>query len=393
MIAALLSLFIYLHYFGLENQLFLQVITTISALLAFFMLLESRRITLFWAGAFSALLWFYWVPFSFRYYDLTYLIPLLTLFFSFAYGMIFWFVGLFSPIMRVIMILLLSYIHPLNYNWFVPEMAFIDSFFGIEKWQFGLVLIALALFIMIRHPLRYLSLLIMIGAVNFKTIAPLPLPKQSIYLSSLHTAQELKWDEAYKKESIQTNFNIIYDAISKKYDIVILSESAFALFINRDEGILEKLYTLSKEITIVTGGLYFDGKSSYNSTYYFIDGKVQIANKVVLVPFGEEIPLPSFISKIINEIVYDGADDYIAASEPSDIEINGEVFRNAICYEATRSELFEGNPKFMIATSNNAWFTPSIEPTLQKLLLRYFSRIHKTVIYHSANMGENALIR
>ncbi len=272
-------------------------------------------------------------------------------------------------------------------------MAFIDSFFGIEKWQFGLIMIALGLFIMIAHPLRYLTLAIMIGALNFTHPAPLPLPKQSIYLASLHTPQDKKWDEAYKEKSIQTNFNIIYDAISQKYDIVVLSESAFALFINRDEGILKKLYALSKEITIVTGGLYFDGKNAYNSTYYFIDGHVQIANKVVLVPFGEEIPLPKFISKIINDIVYDGAEDYIAASKPSDINIKGEVFRNAICYEATRSELFVGNPPFMIATSNNAWFTPSIEPTLQKLLLRYFSRIHKTVIYHSANMGENALIR
>lgn len=357
------------------------------------MLLKSSRTTLFWAGAFSALLWFYWVPFSFRYYDLTYLIPLLTLFFSLGYGIIFWFVGLFSPIVRVIMILSLSLIHPLNYNWFVPEMSLLDSFFGIEKWQFALILIALALFIMIEHHLRYLALLLMIGALNFKTIAPLPLPKQSIYLASLHTPQDKKWAESYQLESIQINLNTIYDAIAKKYDIVVLSESAFSLFINNDAGLVEKLITLSKEITIITGGLYYDGESSYNSTYYFIDGEVQIANKVVLVPFGEEIPLPKFLSKIINSIVYDGAEDYIAASEPSDINIKGEVFRNAICYEATRSELFVGNPKFMIATSNNAWFTPSIEPTLQKLLLRYFSRIHKTVIYHSANMGENALIR
>ena len=357
------------------------------------MFLKSQRITLFWAGAFTALLWFYWVPFSFRYYDLTYLIPLLSLFFSFGYGMIFWFVGLFSPIIRVIMILLLSYIHPLNYNWFVPEMSLIDSFFGIEKWQFGLILTSLALFIMIRDRLRYFALFIMIGALNFSAPVLLPLPKQSIYLSALHTPQAQKWEESYKEESIQINFNIIYDAIAKEYDIVVLSESAFALFINRDEGLLEKLRELSHEITIVTGGLYFDGKSAYNSTYYFINDTVHIANKVVLVPFGEEIPLPKFISRTINDIIYDGADDYIAASEPSDIEINGEVFRNAICYEATRSELFVGNPKFMIAISNNAWFTPSIEPTLQKLLLRYFSRIHKTVIYHSANMGENALIR
>ncbi len=392
-IALLLSAFIYLHYFGVENQLFLKIVTSFTAIFAFYLLLRCERKTLFWAGAFSALLWFYWVPFSFRYYDLAYLIPLLSLFFSFVYGMIFWFIGLFSPIVRAMLIMILSFIHPLNYNWFVPDMAFIDSFFGIEKWQFGLILLSLALFIMSRHPWRYLSLFIMIAALNFTPNTPLPLPKQSIYLAALHTDQKRKWDDAYRDESIQINLNIIYDAILKEYDIVVLSESAFALFLNKTPTLMEKLKVLSQDITIVTGALYFDGENSFNSTYYFIDGKMQIANKVVLVPFGEEIPLPKFISRFINKIVYDGAEDYIAASKPSDINIHGEVFRNAICYEATRSELFEGNPKFMIATSNNAWFTPSIEPTLQKLLLRYFSRLHKTVIYHSANMGENALIR
>ncbi len=392
-IALGLSFFIYLHYFNYENKLFLQLSTTLISIFTFYYLLGASRITLFWTGAFSAVFWFYWVAFSFRYYDLTYLIPFMTLFFSFVYGTLFWFIGLFSPIVRAIMIGGLSYIHPLNFNWFIPELTLLDSFFGIEKWQFLLFLTALALFIMMKHPLRYFALAIMITALEFTPPTPLPLPKQHIYLSSLHTPQNLKWDEKYQAESVQTNFNIIYDAISKKYDIVLLSESAFALFINKDEKILHKLYELSKEISIVTGGLYFDGKNAYNSTYYFIDGKLQIANKVILVPFGEEIPLPKFISRFINKIIYDGAEDYIAASEPSDINIKGEVFRNAICYEATREELFKGDPKYMLAISNNAWFTPSIEPTLQKLLLRYFSRIHHTVIFHSANMGENALIR
>jgi apolipoprotein N-acyltransferase len=172
-----------------------------------------------------------------------------------------------------------------------------------------------------------------------------------------------------------------------------LSESAFAMFLNMEKEVMERLKYLSNYITIVTGGLYFDGKDSYNSTYYFINGRVQIANKVVLVPFGEEVPLPKFISKYINRLIYDGAEDYIAASKPVDIDIKGEKFRNAICYEATRDELFVENPKFMIAISNNAWFTPSIEPTLQYLLLRYYSRKYHTTIFHSANIAKSALIR
>ncbi len=388
----MLSLFIYLDYFGLQESLLLKSITTLSALIGFIMIVGCKRGVLVWMGAFVGLLWFYWIGFSFRYYDMLFVLPLMAIFLALTYGLLFGAVALFSPIVRAILFVGISYVHPLNFNWFIPELSLIDSFFGLEKWQFGLIMIALALVVQIKHPLRYLSLLLLIGALKLTPTLPLPLPKQHIYLSSLKTPQEKKWDESYKDESITTNLNIIYDAIAKKYDIVVLSESAFALFLNQDQGLMRKLLTLSREITIVTGGLYYDGKSSFNSTYYFIDGKMQVANKVILVPFGEEIPLPKFLSRIINDLVYNGADDYIAATSATDIDIKGEQFRNAICYEATREELFEGDPKYMIAISNNAWFTPSIEPTLQHLLLRYFSRRHHTVIFHSATMGKNAII-
>jgi apolipoprotein N-acyltransferase len=388
-----LSLFIYLNYFGVEKGLFLKLITSISALGSFYLILSQRREVLFWVGVFVGLLWFYWIGFSFRYYDMSYVIPLMLIFVSLGYGLIFCIIGLFTPIIRAILFTYLSLIHPLNFNWFIPEISLLDSFFGVEKWQFFIILFSISLFITIKHRWRYLALFGILLATNVDPNHKLQLPKQSIYLSSLSTPQDLKWEESYKDKSIDINLAIINDAIDKKYDIVVLSESAFALFLNQEPYIMQLLKDLSKQIAIVTGALYFDGKDSYNSTYYIINGEVKIANKVVLVPFGEEIPLPKFISKFINKIVYDGAEDYIAAKNPTEVDINGEVFRNAICYEATRDELFVGDPKFMIAISNNAWFTPSIEPTLQKLLLRYFSRIHNTVIYHSATMGENALIR
>jgi len=268
----------------------------------------------------------------------------------------------------------------------------LDSLFGITKWQFGLFLLAIALFIELKSWYKAVAILALLGSVNYNTHEPLALSKQKIYLSQTSVKQDIKWEESYRNESIQNNLNIIYKAIEQKYEIVVISESAFALFLNFEPLLMEKLKSLSKEITIITGALYAEETDSYNSTYYFVDGEVIIANKVILVPFGEEIPLPKFLGKIVNEIFYNGAEDYKTADNPTDIEINGEIFRNAICYEATREELFEGNPKFMIATSNNAWFTPSIEPTLQKMLLHYFSRKHNTVIYHCANNGGTAVI-
>jgi len=43
----------------------------------------------------------------------------------------------------------------------------------------------------------------------------------------------------------------------------------------------------------------------------------------------------------------------------------------------------------MIAMSNNAWFYGSIQPTLQKFLLKYYSKKYNTYIFHSFNSGGN----
>ncbi len=392
-IAFCLSLFIYLDYLAKIDLDILKAINSIVALIGFYLLLLSKREILFWSGAFVGILWFWWMAMSFRYYEVIYLVPFMILFLALGYGLIFWVVGLFTPIIRAILFAFIGYLNPLNFNWFVPQISLLDSYFGISDLKFLTLLVSIAIFITIKERWRYVALFGAILAINLTPHKPSPLSKQRIFLSDLKTPQNLKWEDSYKDESLKINFNIIQKAIDDRYNIVVLSESAFAMFLNQEPYIVEELKKLSKKIAIVTGGLYFDGKDPYNSTYYFINGKMRVANKVVLVPFGEEIPLPKFISKTINKIIYNGAEDYISASKPTDININGELFRNAVCYEATREELFVGNPKFMIAISNNSWFIPSIEPTQQRLLLRYFSRKYHTTIYHSANMGISGIIR
>ena len=80
-------------------------------------------------------------------------------------------------------------------------------------------------------------------------------------------------------------------------------------------------------------------------------------------------------------------------SEVADNDLETELFafRAAICYEATTRGAFNGDPKIMIAISNSAWFAPSIEPVLQMMLMKYYARIHKTLIIQSAN-GSKSLI-
>ncbi len=393
LIAILLSLFIYLSYFELLNEDILKIINSVSAILGFYLLLKADKKTLFWAGFFIGGLWFYWIGFSFRFYGVSYLIPIMMLFVSFGYGLFFWIIGIFvNPFARALLFLGFSFFHPLGFNWFIPELTLVNTLFGVYKWQFGLFLLSISLFIVLKSWQRIFGVLFLVASLNFEIGKSLHTSKHKIYLSSTYLSQDIKWEESYRQESIKNNLDIIKKAIKQNYDIVVLSESAFAMFLNLEKQMMNELKELSKEIIIVTGALYAKDTDAYNSTYYFINGEVKVADKVVLVPFGEEIPLPKFFKKLINDMFFNGAKDYKTALFPTDVEIKGEVFRNAICYEATREELYVGSPKLMIATSNNAWFTPSIQPTLQKILLKYFSIRYKTVIYHSANRGGTSVI-
>ena len=94
----------------------------------------------------------------------------------------------------------------------------------------------------------------------------------------------------------------------------------------------------------------------------------------------------------INKIFFDSAVDYSHANSVSDYEIDGVKIRNAICYEATRDELFVDKPKFMIAITNNAWFVPSTQPNLQSKLLKLKAYKYKTTIYHSVNGSPSQMI-
>jgi apolipoprotein N-acyltransferase len=55
--------------------------------------------------------------------------------------------------------------------------------------------------------------------------------------------------------------------------------------------------------------------------------------------------------------------------------------------------MYRDAPPYMIAISNNGWFTPSIEPTLQKLLMRLYAKRYGKIVWHSANESVSEVIK
>lgn len=370
--------------------------------MAIYWLLWANRMIWFWSGLFIGLLWFWWISLSFIHYEMPIFIPFVIISIALIYGitflLLFKIAHFFTNRLEIseiygkaLILFLFSYIHPIEFDWFKPELMFTNSYLGIEKWQFAIILSALAL-TQIKKNIIFLTLLIL--AYPFMT--PFTLQKlENIKLISTYTTIEDKWNEQKQPTYIKAVFNEISLAIAQKKEVIVFPESVFPLFINLQPQLMDALKKLSKDITIVAGALYWEPVQNIprNSAFIFKNGDVMVAHKVLLVPFGEKNPLPNFMSKWVNKFFFDGAKDYIASSDISDYEINGTKYRNAICFEATSEKLYENSPKTMIAMSNNGWFVPSIEPTLQQILFQYYSKKYGTTIYHSVNMSKSYIVR
>jgi apolipoprotein N-acyltransferase len=292
---------------------------------------------------------------------------------------------------KVIILLLLSYVHPFGFDWFKPELMFTNSYLGVEKWQFALVLVGLAMTIY-KKQLFYLFIILLAYpyANHFQKNSTI---NSLLELHGTHTNVKDKWDEKLRNSHIDNVLIAINKAIETKKQIIVFPESVLPIFLNKQAQIMQRLQSDSTKITIVIGALYWDNGIPRNSTYIFQNGAYTIANKVKLVPFGEENPLPDFMGKWINDLFFDGAPDYVASTDFTDYNIEGVTYRNAICFEATSEKLYEGKPKNMIALSNNGWLIPSIEPTEQKILLQYYSKKYGTTIYHAVNMSDSYIIQ
>lgn len=398
-IALLSSGFIYLNHWGFSHPL----LNTVLGITTLYLLLKETKRVWFFSGAFIGLFWFWWIALSLQHYGMVWAVPIEIAIIMLSYGVLFWLLAWISEkitallsisdtllplLIKASALFILSYIHPFSFDWLKPELMFVESYLGIQKWQYAIILSAIVLSIWKQ---QFLYLLLILFA--YQTQLPTQMkPDESITLVTTHTSVEEKWNEALHAAQFEALFKQIDQAIKAKKKLVILPESVFPIFLNRSK-ILDRLQEKAKHISIITGGLYWDGKTPRNSTYIFTDNRISVANKVVLVPFGESNPLPDFLSAWVNKVFYDGAVDYVASPNVVDYKIDGKIYRNAICFEATSERLYEGEPENMIVLSNNGWFTPSIEPTLQKLLLQYYSKKYGTTIYHSVNMSESYVVK
>ncbi|WP_187146591.1 apolipoprotein N-acyltransferase [Nautilia profundicola] len=401
-LAIFFSLPIYINFLLLEYEIevnfIIKIIFTVNLFLTLYLLFFSKH-KWFGSGFFIGLFWFWWIGLSFRYYGLSWMIPIVDVLIALFYGFVFWMIFKIYKIIqnknqyaaKVFLVLMFTfgfdYISPFTFDWLKPEILFVNTIFDVSKIVLFLVITSVVFY----KELKWFSVLLLIFALFFKPTFTKE-PNLDVYVSYTDVPQEKKWEKHFIPYEIKNNFTIINNAIKLKKDVVILPESAFPLFLNRYENLMDKLKKLSKKITIITGALHLKDSKYYNSTYIFENGEVKILDKHILVPFGEYIPLP-FFEKEINDIFFSGASDYVTSDRFGIFEIKGYKFINAICYEATVEDLYKLNPKYVVALSNDAWFMPSIMPSLQQMLIKVYAKKYGKIVYHSINGFKSYVVR
>lgn len=368
------------------------ILNTFLALFALIAFIKIDRRLRFYFGFYVGVLLFYWIALSFRFSPMPMLIPLIIFLIASIYGAIFtcllWFENIFF---RIFALLFLGYIHPFYFDWLFVESFFAYSVFGVDKISFCGILFGIY-FLLQKGRKRYFALIFLVFATlqtDFFKTYKIPL---DIELIQTNIPQDMRWDNNNLYQIIQKNLQHIQDAIESKKAMVVLPETAFPMILNYYPQILTSLKEKSQNIAIVTGALRGDEDKIFNSTYIFDKGKMEIIDKVVLAPFGEKIPLPNFLAKPLSKLFFGTEQSFDFAKEPKNFLIKNIVFRNAICYEGTSKILYQDKPQYVVVISNNAWFYPSIEPFFQQILLKYYARISKALILHSANFSNSMII-
>lgn len=419
--ALIFSAPIYLNiftYFSIDEEskqitAYLPYINTIFALLAVASALKVDKKYRFFFGFFVGILWFYWTNLSFRFTPSPYLMWVGIIGVAVIYAIVFYFILFFNnKIFRIATLALIGVVPVLGFDWLVVESLFSFSILRVDKISFIFIVSCVAIWLYFlqkerdsskkkakkrNRKIASFALIPLVFAIDF-SVAEVEIPPK-MFIAEMYVNQNAKWDE--RERNTIRNFRYIDEAIARGANVVILPETAFPLRLNMREDLMERLLDLSHQITIITGaqrGEYIGNMperlATFNSTFVFEKGAWRFADKVFLAPFGEYAPVPKVFGEIFKKLFYidimRGFDN--RGGGVNDLHTAHFSFRAAICYEVTTRRAFEGDPKIMIAISNSAWFAPSIEPVLQMMLMKYYARIHKTVIVQSTNGSKSVVV-
>lgn len=199
--------------------------------------------------------------------------------------------------------------------------------------------------------------------IEWTDLAPEPI---TLGMAQGNIPQERKWDPLFLNETFR-----IFNGLSEplwQYDWVIWPEAAIPLLYHEAQADLESLGAhASKTNTVFITGILYDDRDNlqyYNSLVALGEGS-GITFKTRLVPFGEYVPMESWLRGLIRffdlptSVMHEGP-EYV-----NGLNANGVIIAPSICYEVVYPDLVArraADAHVLLTVSNDAWFGRSIGP-------------------------------
>ena len=214
--------------------------------------------------------------------------------------------------------------------------------------------------------------------------------------------QSIKWDAAYREETVRIYEDLSRDAAAAGADLIIWPESAVPLYLQDEPRQQERLSGLARELgrPILFGVPAYEaegGKLELRNRAILIDGNGVLDgfyDKMHLVPFGEYVPFKKllfFAGKLVAEV-----GDFTPGRGRHLFRARGEPFGTVICYEIIFPDLVRRYVKegaaFMTTITNDAWYERS-SASLQHFTQMVFRAVENGVpVARAANTGISGFV-
>jgi apolipoprotein N-acyltransferase len=184
-------------------------------------------------------------------------------------------------------------------------------------------------------------------------------------------AQEDKWDPAQARRIFTTYLSMTREAVRNGAGYVIWPESSTPFMFEEDSAGQAALRDLAREVRvpILFGSDQVErGEATrlYNAAFLVTpDGRTAaVYRKIHLVPFGEYIPLKSwlfFVSPIVESLA-----EFAPGGAMVMLPVAGHLTNTAICYEVVYPSLIrqavEAGSELLTTITNDAWYGHSSAP-------------------------------
>ncbi len=246
----------------------------------------------------------------------------------------------------------------------------------------------------LKKEIRYLSLFIILPII-FLLVLNINSKNNNLKTKTIDLEIfQLNFKNNDKSLTPEKKLNTIINNIQKSSaDLLIFGENNFPYLLdNLDLKILKE--SLKENQVLVIGATRFQNNQYYNSLINITESKVTYFDKIILVPFGEFLPLRASLTFFENIV---GPNNYSNGKEERIINLPNNIsFIPVICYEIVFYWKLLNNlnykSNFIINITNDFWFGEYIGPYQHLYLTKMRAAEFNKPIIRVSNNGISAVI-